>query len=69
MSFQFHKNLRPSMVRAAETPRRSIYVYGVGHLWKAFSFNPKQYTYGTFKTSVAAATDPDFSTLKFVVYQ
>lgn len=49
MSFQFHKNLRPSMVRAAETPRRSIYVYGVGHLWKAFSFNPKQYTYGNFK--------------------
>ena len=39
------------MVRAAETPRRSIYVYGVGHLWEAFSFNPKQYTYGTFKKS------------------
>lgn len=57
------------MVRAAETPRRFFTFESVGHLWKAFSFNPKLNSNGTFKTSVATATDPDFSTLKFVVYQ
>lgn len=59
MSFQFHKNLRPSMVRAAETPRRFFTFESVGHLWEAFSFNPKFQTYGNFKTSVATATDPE----------
>lgn len=49
MSFQFHKKFTAFYGAGSGNAPALFNYWSVGHLWKAFSFNPKFNSYGTFK--------------------